>query len=454
MLGAYDFYKKAFVIALPIVLQLFLQNFVYLIDNFMVSGLGDIKTSGVNITNQLLFVFIIFVESISIGSGIFMSQYNGTKNKEGMRKVFRFKFTSLFSITVIIFILVKLFSKDLLSLLVKGNSESLLILEQANTYINLIIYTAFFMAISYTISSALREIGNVKPSLIISVIAALINTFLNYILIYGHFGFPRLEVRGAAYATITARFIESVLFVTYYYLRKQDFYVKLKNLFKINIQLAKEILKKSSFIIIADMSWAITETIITALYNSRGGSDVVSGMSAGWTIGNLFFIIFPAINVTVGVIIGGDLGSNKLDEAIKKSKWVYQGAFVIGLIVSTIMIIVSPYLVSIVFTHLSKSSQNYAISLLRVIAFYLPIWLVLNSKIDVARSGGDTAMGIYIEAVNFLLLIPIMIILTYFTKLSPPIMFAIVKSTDLIKYIIANWRLKKGYWIKNLTQNK
>ncbi len=454
MLGSLDFYKTAFSLSIPIIIQLLLQNFISLVDNFMVSGLGDIKTSGVNITNQLLFVFMVLVDTIAIGSGIFMSQYNGSKDKKGMKNVFRFKFTFLLSLTLVAFIIVKLFSKGLLSLLINGNADSLEILYHANTYINLIIYTAFFMAISYSISSALREIGNVKPSLVIGIIAALTNTSLNYILIYGKFGLPRLEVKGAAYATIIARALESILFVIYYYAKKQKFFVKLRTIFKIDLKLAKNILKKSLFIIIANVSWVITETIISALYNSRGSSDVVSGMSAGWSVGNLFFIIFPAVNVSISVLIGKDLGANKLEEAKKKAYWISIGSFILGIFVSIIMFLTSKPLVSLVFKHLSISSQNYATQLLYVIAFYLPIWLLINSKIDITRSGGDTLTGVYIDSfINFLVLVPAMFALTYFTKLSPPIMFAIVKTTDAIKYVIARVRVKKGYWIKNLTRD-
>ena len=86
-----SFYRKAIRIALPVMLQMLIQNLVSLIDNFMVSGLGDIKMSGVNIAGQILFVFMVFLNTICMAGGIFMTQYSGAKNEEGMQQALRFK---------------------------------------------------------------------------------------------------------------------------------------------------------------------------------------------------------------------------------------------------------------------------------------------------------------------------------------------------------------------------
>ena len=91
LFGPASFYKKALFIALPVMLQMLIQNMVSLIDNFMVSGLGDIKMSGVNISGQILFVFMVLLNTISSSGGIFMSQYYGAGDKRGMRQALSFK---------------------------------------------------------------------------------------------------------------------------------------------------------------------------------------------------------------------------------------------------------------------------------------------------------------------------------------------------------------------------
>ena len=80
LFGPAHFYKRALLIALPVMGQLLIQNMVSLMDNFMVAGLGDVKMSGVNIAGQVNFIFLVFVNALCISGGIFMSQYNGAKN--------------------------------------------------------------------------------------------------------------------------------------------------------------------------------------------------------------------------------------------------------------------------------------------------------------------------------------------------------------------------------------
>ena len=208
--GSPSFYKKVLLIALPVMAQQLIQNMVSLIDNFMVSGLGDVKMSGVNITGQILFIFMVLMNTVCMSGGIFMTQYSGANDKDGMKQAFCFKLIFGFLATCLYSVVCFVFNRRVLSLMVIGNSQASEILDVASEYMFLMGFMGIPMMISASISSSLREIGRVKVPLVISVIATLVNTFLNFVLIYGNLGAPRLEVKGAAYATLIARFIELV----------------------------------------------------------------------------------------------------------------------------------------------------------------------------------------------------------------------------------------------------
>jgi len=115
-------------------------------------------------------------------------------------------------------------------------------------------------------------------------------TFFNWVFIYGNLGAPRLEAAGAAYATVIARSCEALIFIVYLRIKQPDFYSRFRDILKIRMELFLSILSKSGMILLSDMSWILTESVVSALYNSRGGAEIVSGMSAGFTIANLFFI--------------------------------------------------------------------------------------------------------------------------------------------------------------------
>ncbi|MGF7108864.1 MATE family efflux transporter [Treponema pedis] len=449
--GPLNFYKKAFALALPIMVQLFIQSLVSLIDNFMVAGLGDLKMSGVNVSNQLIFVYITGLNIICSAGGIFMSQYNGTKDASGMRQSYRFKLITCGIFAALFLTVSAMIPELLLGLLVRGNTAKAEITAEGKIYMSVIIFTFIPMAFSSSISSSLRETGNVKIPMYIAMFSTLINTIGNYLLIYGNLGAPRLEVAGAAYATVIARLCELVIFILYIKKIKPLFYVKIKHILKVRIDLFREILKKSALIFIADMSWVISETVATAIYNSRGGAEVVSGMSAGWTIAELFFLVFPAVNTSIGVIIGGTLGRNSLEEARVQARWMKTGAAAAGF-ATGLCEAAAIFLIPIVFGRLTPSSQIVTKKLLLFVALYMPVWTYQNSQYAVARAGGDAVMGAWVDTtVNMLLFTPLMFIMYKFTDLDSPTIYGIAKLTSIIKTVLAGIQLKKERWVKNLT---
>lgn len=450
--GPFSFYKNAVKLAVPVMVQLFIQSLVSLIDNFMVADLGDLKMSGVNVANQIIFVYITGLNILCSAGGMFMSQYNGTKDEEGMQQAYRFKQMSGLIFALALLGICLTIPDLVLGLLVNGNNAKKEIVEQAVIYSNVILLSFIPTAFSIGIASSFRETGNVKVPMYISLVSTLVNTIGNYMLIYGNLGAPRLEVVGAAYATVIARCAELIIFVLYAKKVRPLFYVKIKDMLKIKLHLFYEILKKSALIFVADMSWVLSEIVATAVYNSRGGPEVVAGMSAGWTIANLFFLVFPAIGTSVGVIIGGTLGRNKLEEAREQARWIKRGAFVLGL-GTALLELFSIMLVPIVFRSLSPASHEVTRLLIIFIALYMPAWTLQNTQYAIARSGGDAVMGVWVDTtVNMFLFMPCMLLLYYFTDWSSPVMYAIAKLTSIMKAVLAEVQLKKERWVKNLTR--
>ncbi len=199
-----------------------------------------------------------------------------------------------------------------------------------------------------------------KAPFIISVTAALINTFLNYGLIYGNLGMPRMEVAGAAYTTIIARTIEMLLFIAYTIKDKPDF-IDLSVLKLINFRLFGQIFKKGSMIIISQTMWVVSEAITAAIYNGRGGADVVSGMAASFAIANLFSVLLAGITTSTGVVIGKSLGSDQLDRARQEKVWMLSAAVVFGGFMCLIGFSTAA-LVPIVFGNLSQNANKIIIA--------------------------------------------------------------------------------------------
>jgi len=452
--GSWEFYKKAIMIGLPVMLQALIQNLVSLVDNFMVAGLGDVKMSGVNISGQILFIFMVFMNAICMAGGIFMTQFFGADDKEGMKQTLCFKGIISGSAIIIYLFVTLVIPRQILSLMVIGNSQADQILDVAVEYIRLMSLVGIPMTISALIASSMREIGQVKQPLVISVIATCINTFFNWVFIYGNLGAPRLEVKGAAYATIIARTVEMVMFIILIFMDKQPFMIDSKTLKHIDFSLFGRIFKKGWLVLFSEMLWVISETITTALYNGKGGADVVSGMASSFAIANLYFVAFGGICTATGVLLGQSLGKGELEEAKKQKNWMLSAAVVFGFFM-TIFGLLTVFLVPLVFKNLSHEAQTICKEMVFMMALFMPLWVYVNTQFSVSKAGGDTIMGAVVDGtVTIFIVIPGTFFMALCTPIGPVAMYAAIKCTDIIKIVFAQIWLSKEKWVRNLAVEK
>lgn len=451
MFGPASFYREALKIAFPVMLQQLIMSLVSLVDNFMVAGLGDAKMGAVNVVNAVNFIYYIALFTLCNSGGIFLAQYRGAKDSAGMQQAYRFKVLAGLFVSLAYGLVLLLVPEKLITLMTMNNADQAEIIRHGATYMRMMAITLIPMAISSAIGSSYREIGRANVPLVISIVATLINSLGNWILIYGNLGAPRLEVLGAAWATILARIAELVIFVWYARLKQTDFYVPLASLAALDQRLTLRILKRSWMMLLTETSWSVSETVITALYNTRGGADVVAGMAAGWTMANVFFLIFTGIQTATAVSVGTTLGAGELDKARRRAVWIQSGAVVFGIAIG-LCAALSTAVIPFVFANLSQSAQRITAGLLLVIACYIPLWSWLSTQFSISRAGGDAALGMYVDfTVSLFLFVPAAWALTVFTSVGPVLIFAISKLTDIVKVSVAHWYLKKERWVKNLT---
>lgn len=213
-IGDKAFYKMVLAIAIPIMIQNGITNFVSLLDNIMIGRIGTEQMSGAAIVNQLIFVYNLCMFGGLAGAGIFTAQYFGQKDHEGVRQTFRYKFWLAVILTVVT-ALVFLVSGDALIRIYlhgEGSAEeitSTLMYGKQYLYIMLLGLPPFMLGQVY--SSTLRECGETVLPMKAGVTAVCVNLVFNYLLIYGKFGFPELGVQGAAIATVLSRYVEVLI---------------------------------------------------------------------------------------------------------------------------------------------------------------------------------------------------------------------------------------------------
>lgn len=452
-----DVYKKALLLAVPMMIQNGITNAVGLVDNVMVGSLGTESMTAVSIVVQLIFVFNLSVFGGLSGPGIYGAQYYGQGNQEGVRNVFRIKlWIGAFCMLVGTLVFATL-DTALIGLYLHGNDagiDSALTVTYAKQYLQIMIFNIFPFVITQVYAGSLRETGESFKPMIAGVCSVIVDIVLNYILIYGKFGFPRLEVRGAAVATVAARVVEMAIIIIWAHAqkRKHTFLQGVYRTIKVPVSMVKEILKKSIPIYFNEFLWAGGIAALTQCYSLRGLS-VVAGMNISNALCNLLNVVFVAMGNAVGILSGQLLGAGKYKEAKANSMSLMW--FTGGLCVLLTIMLVS---ISGVFPLLYDTSDDVRKlggSFIVITALFFPVQGCLNALYFTLRSGGKTFVTFLFDSVySWVVTVPIAWLLCNLTALPILTIYAIVQSADIIKLLVGYVLIQKGIWITNLVEEK
>lgn len=452
-IGDRQFYKKVVLIALPVLIQNIITNFVSLLDNIMVGQIGTEQMSGVAIVNQLVFVFNICIFGGISGAGIFTAQYFGKGDHKGVRDTFRAKIIICLSVTLIAVCVLFFFNEELISLFLHQSDDGLDLgrtLGYAKDYIFIMLLGLLPFAVTQAYSGTLRETGQTVVPMCAGIVAFVVNMSLNYILIFGKLGAPALGVTGAATATVIARYCECIFVVLWTHIRKQkcQFIKGAYRSFKIPKALIKEIATKGAPLMLNEVMWSLGTTMLVQCYSVRG-LEAVSAMNISSTVSNLFFCAFFALGSAVSIIVGQLLGAGELERAVDEDRKLIALAVAVCFVVGGILALTAPIFPAVYNT--TDSIKELATALLRVSAVMLPVNAFVHMAYFTLRSGGKTIITFLFDSVFVWgASIPVAFVLSRFTGLPVLELYIIVQSLELIKAVIGSVMLKKKLWVQNL----
>ncbi len=325
-IGDKQFYKNVLYMVIPMILQNLVTNFVSLIDNIMVGRIGTEQMNGVSIVNQYIFVFNITVFGAVAGPSIFGAQFFGKGDHEGQKYTFRYRLIAVTLITAIGAVIFGFFSEPLINLFIsKEDAPERMAetLKYGKEYMLYMLIGLIPFGIGQAYSSVVRECGETRIPMIGSMAAVVFNIFLDYALIFGKFGFPEMGVKGAAIATVAAKFIEALVVIAWTHAKpkKNKYIVGVFRRFTIPRELVGKMLIKGLPLLFNEFLWAAGMSIIAQCYSVRG-LDVVAARNISSTMTNLFGAIYIQLGSCIGIIVGAKLGANKLKEAVHKKATV------------------------------------------------------------------------------------------------------------------------------------
>ena len=452
--GDKEFYLSVARLAVPIMIQNGITTFVNMLDNIMVGQIGTLPMSAASISNQLFMIFNLAVFGSNNAAGIFGAQFFGKDDRKGVKHCFHFKvyisvFIALLGITLFV-----LFGKNLIGLFLNegtnGAAEILETMNYARIYMLIMLVGLPAFTLTQAFSSTVRESGETVLPMISSIAAVLVNFVGNYTLIFGHFGFPKLGIIGAALATVISRYVELAIIAVGTLRRKDTFYF-LQDFFKemgIPGKLVGSIAVKGAPLVANEVLWSTAITWIVQCYSLRG-LNAVAAVNINSTIQNVFMITNMAMGASISIMVGQRLGANKIEEAVDTDWKLIVFAVLMASFMGCLMFILSP-----VFPRLYNTSdevRRIAGILLRINACYMPISALYMAGYFTMRCGGKTVLTFLFDSVYTCLVnLPIAFCLSRFTTLPVTMLYLCVQCADIPKAILGVILVRKQVWVQNL----
>ena len=454
-IGDRAFYRRALQVALPIIIQNGITNFVSMLDNVMVGQVGTIPMSGVSIVNNLIFVFNLCIFGASSGAGIFTAQFHGSHDDEGIRHTFRFKFLICAAISLLGALIFQLAGTPLIGLYLTGDGDAATaagVMHYGLKYLAIMSWGFLPFALCNVYSSTLRETGETTVPMVAGITAVLVNLCLNYVLIFGHFGAPAMGVEGAALATVISRYVElaMVAFWTHRHSQKHSFITGIYRSFYIPGKLLKSITLKGMPLLINEFFWSTGMAILNQCY-STCGLDVVPALNISGTMFGLGSVVFLAMGNSVGILMGQMLGSGASEAEVRASnrKLIAFSVFSGGFFGVLMMLFAQSFPL---LYNTTQEIRDLAAVLICICGIMMPFNSYTNATYFTLRSGGQTMVTFLFDSCFvWAVCVPVAFCLSRFTGMGIIPLYAICQAMDFVKCALGALMLKQGKWIQNLT---
>lgn len=447
LLPSKNFLNTVFKIGLPLIIQFVLTSILNFIDVIMVGQLGEAEIAGVGIGNQIVYIFILCSLGIATGAGIFAAQFWGANDLKSLHKYQGLALTVNLSFSLVFMAVMMIFPNNIIRFFTNDTA----VIDYACTYLFCIIPTFLTMSISFTYAQILITTRQVKYALYANASGVIINTILNYCLIFGNFGFPQLGVTGAAIATLIARIGQVVIILAFTYGKKLSPSAKFSEL-KWNKEIFKKYFKIAAPVFFQNILWVIGVSVYSMIYGHIS-THSFAAYNVASSIEKIALMFFTAFAQTCAILVGNSIGANNEGDTRKYAKsfiiLVVEAAFLAFLI----FIFGRPLFMLLY--KLTDESLLYINNILFVLSFLVFLKAInIIFYVGIFRGGGDTKFCMLLDNGGVWLIgIPLGYLAAFVLKLPIHFVILFISMEELIKFIVGLIRFKSGKWVHNLVKN-
>lgn len=439
------FHRLVLKIALPVTLQSLLQSSFSVIDQIMTGQLGSASIAGIGLGGKFSSVYSVLVSAIAAAAGIMIAQYMGQKNEKEVSRSFCLNLFLAVLLAAVFTGICTAFPGQIMGIYTRDAATK----KIAARYLGIVAFSYIPMAVSVLLSTLLRCMEAASLPLYASIFGAAVNTELNYALIFGKFGFPRLGVTGAALATVISQVaclgLTVLLFYRYY--KKQAFTLEL--LLRLGRAGRRQYLGILLPILMCELFWSLGENVYAAIYGNIGTIDCAA-MALTLPVQTLMIGALNGLAQAAGILTGKTLGSGEYERARREAKKLMQYGFAGSVLLSVLLLLTGNIYVKIY--QVEEAVRALARQTLVVFAIISPV-KVQNMILGggVLRSGGKTK---YVMAVDFIgtwiFGVPLGLLAAFVWKLQIPYVYFILSLEECVRFVISLFIFRSRRWMVNI----
>jgi len=443
-----DFYRTALMIALPVVAQQTINIGVNLADTVMLGSLGEIPISGSALANQFFFIFNVLCLGMGGGAAVMTGQYWGAEDRPSVHKTLALLLRICAVVALVFSALAFFFPTQIMSLY----TNELAVIESGARYLKIMAFAFLFHGLNLTSIIVLRTVGLARLGFYTSCISFLCNVFFNWVFIFGNLGAPRLEIAGAALATLIARIAEFSITFGYMLFFDDRMRFRFKHfLAKVDRVIIQQFIHTAVPVIISDGLLILGGNAL-AMIMGRMGKEMVAANTITTVTVQLSTVFIMGLASTSSVMTANTVGRGDYEQAQEQGVTFLVLSIIIGGLGCILINLLKPHIVN--FYNVTLETKAIATQLMTVVGFMV-IFQAIQSVMTkgVLRGGGDTRF-LMVADVLFLWVssIPLGYLAAFVWKLPPYIVFFFLRIDHIAKSIWCIFRLRSEKWIKKVSR--
>ena len=446
------FWKTMIRLTVPVALQNLLTSSFALVDTLFVSSLGTVSLSAVGMGGQWSWLMFMVLVGFCSACSLFTSQYWGVKDIEKIRRTSGMSI--LFSLLVsLIFTVFAFFTPSLVMKLFNSDAN---VLSVGTQYLRIAAFSYIPIALTNILSAALRATEEVKLPMYASLSTTVLNIFLDYSLIFGKFGFPKMGIRGAAIATVIAAWLGLVVIVFVSVIKKNILVAKMSEFFTFSKNELNTYLKKATPVVINESMWGLGTFVYNIIFGHMG-YEYFSSLTIVRSFENVAFVIFIGIASSAAVMVGKSVGKGNIERCIEDSKKFLIIVPLLAIAMSALIIVFRNQLVSVfnMGNNISELTVITASLMMVIYSVFFPLRMLTYLEIvSIFRAGGETVTGAKYELIClWALSVPATLIAVYVLNVPFLVAYAVMLAFEDIPKVTLTLKFyfsKK--WLKPVTK--